>query len=356
MTDPVTRWTIYDIAKHTGVSAKTVSRVINGKSGVGPETRERILALIKQVGYHPHIGARSLRGPRQGCIGLVLSEPLDVVPLSREMLLWLFQELYRVFGSKGERICFDLNPHSQSHKGDYGRSVWDKLFTACVVVGPLLQDDTTVRRIHETGLPYVSLGRLDSFPECCCATVDYEEGAYLSTKFLLDRGHKHIAMLKALSGFQPGLARRRGYLRALEEAGIAPEERLVRSVTFGARNIANVVHRLLVDDDVTALVDCSGTEDAANLREGARRAGRVPGDDFEVVVWTYGDTSPVLSEACAHLWLPVREATAEGIELLADWFFGKRDGPFQVLYRPVVREVVDGTEAPRPIPLFEILE
>ncbi|NIA14520.1 MAG: LacI family DNA-binding transcriptional regulator [Nitrospiraceae bacterium] len=356
MTEPSTRWTIYDIARHAGVSAKTVSRVINGKSGVGQETRERILALIKQVGYYPHLGARSLRGRRQGCIGLVLSEPLDVVPLSRELLLWLFQELYLVFGSKGERICFDLNPYSESPNGDYGRSVWDKLFTACVVVGPLLLEDTTVRRIHDTGLPYVSLGRLDSFPECCSAAVDYEEGTYLSTKFLVERGHKRIAMLKALSGFQPGLERRRGYLRALEEAGIEPDERLIRSVTFGARNIANVVHRLLVDDSVTALVDCSGTEDAANLREGARRAGRVPGDDFEVVVWTYSSTSPVLREACAHLWLPVREATAEGIELLSDWFYGKRDEPFQVLYRPVIRDIVGDTEAPRPLPVFEILE
>lgn len=164
--------------------------------------------------------------------------------------------------------------------------------------------DRVIARIHESGIPYLSLGRLDEFPECSSATVDYEQGTYASTRFLLDRGHRSVAMLKAFSTYQPGLDRHRGYTRALQEVGLEPMERLMQTVSFTATDNAHIVHRLLVDEKVTALIDCSGTEDAWSIREGARRAGRVPGKDFEIVVWTYNNESAVLFEAAAHLWLP----------------------------------------------------
>jgi len=353
---PRTKVTIYDVARRGGVSAKTVSRVLNDKPGVGKETRERILGIIRELGYHPNIGAQSLRGSRKGCIGLTLTAPMEVAPISQDFFIWLFNQLHRVFGSHGERVCFDLNPYTLGAHFDYGRSVWDRLFSACVLVGPLAVNDTTIQHIHESGIPYLALARLASFPNCSSAAVDFEEGAYLSTRFLLERGHERIAMLKAFAGYQPGVERLRGYQRALREANIAFDERLVRSVTFGARNIANMVHRLLVDRKVTALLDCSCAEDAVSLREGSRRAGRKPGEDFELVVWTYTHNAAVLSEACAHVWLPVREAGDEGLELLGDWYRGEWEGPVNILYHPVLSETVTNGEIQRPRPLWDIHE
>ena len=287
---------------------------------------------------------------------MTLPAPLEVVPISQGFFLWLFAKLFEVFGSRGEYVGFDLNPYGNSLSGDYGRGIWQQLFKACFIVGPLATNDTVIHRIHASGVPYLALGRLDSLPECSSATVDYEEGAYLSTKLLLDRGHKRIAMLKAFSGFQPGVERLRGYAQALEEADIQLDEGLIKSVNFGARNIANVVHRLLSDRGVTALIDCSATEDATSLREGARRAGRVPGRDFEIVDWTYADNAAVLSEACGHVWLPVVETAAEGIEQLAAWAGGERTDPIRVLYHPILNTTVANGEVPKPKRLFDLLD
>ncbi|MBN2307970.1 MAG: LacI family DNA-binding transcriptional regulator [Candidatus Hydrogenedentes bacterium] len=346
-----------DIAREAGVSVKTVSHVLNGKSGVSRATRERVQAIIQRVGYHPHIGARSLRSAKANCVGITLPAPLSEAPLSQDFFLWLFGRLIRVFGSQGEYICFDISPDSEDsgHRKDYARGLWEQLYRACMVAGPLALDDTTIERIHRWGEPYVAFGRLYSFPECSCAVVDYEEGAYLCTRFLIDRGHKHIAMLKAFSGYQPGLERRRGYLRALEEAGIEPRDQLIQSVTFRAANIANMVHRLLARREVTALIDASGTEDAAGIREGARRAGREPGKDFEILPWTYAKDASVLREACAQLWLPAWEAGAEGMDELARWFRGQREGPIHIVYPPVLQEAVPSVEVPRRSRLFDTL-
>jgi DNA-binding LacI/PurR family transcriptional regulator len=249
-----------------------------------------------------------------------------------------------------------VNPFDSSSHTDYGRGIWQQLFKACVIAGPLAIDDPVIGRIHESGVPYMALGRMDGMPECSSATVDYDEGAYVSTKFLLDRGHKRIAMLKAFSGFQPGTERLRGYARALHEAGLDEDRSLVRTVTFDARNIANVVHRLLTDTSVTALIDCSATEDGDSLREGARRAGRVPGKDFDIVAWTYADNAAVLDEASAHLWLPVVEAAAEGLEQLSAWMNGEREGPISVLFRPVLNTQWAQGEVPKPKRLFDLLD
>ena len=72
------------------------------------------------------------------------------------------------------------------------------------------------------------------------------------------------------------------------------------------------------------------------MREGARKAGRVPGNDVEIVSWTYFHDAGVLEEACAHVWLPVREAAAEGIEQMRAWLEGVHEGPIKVLYRPIL--------------------
>lgn len=348
-----TRPTIHDIARAAKVSANTVSKVLNGKPGVSDETRARIHKLMNELGYHPHIGARSLRGVQQGCIGVTLPAPPKDVPVSQNFFIWLFRQLYQAFGIEGHRVCFDMNPYKEDGTGDYGRSVWDHLFSVCVVAGPLANDDKVIHRIHATGVPYLALGRLDSLPECSSATVDYEAGAYLSTKYLLEKGHKRVAMLRAFSGYQPGVERTRGYARALREFDVPHDENLLRAVSIVPESVGNMVHRLLVDKSVTALIDCSATEDGASIVSGAQRAGRTIGRDLDVVCWTYEEQRTVIKNAAAHVWLPVREAATEGIEELAKWYRGETKGPINIVYPPVLSEDISGPTVPRPERLFD---
>jgi LacI family transcriptional regulator len=161
-------------------------------------------------------------------------------------------------------------------------------------------------------------------------------------------------MLQALRGYQPGTERMRGYCRALEEAGIPFDERLVRPVGFSAKEIVQATHQLLSIPDVTGLLDCSGTQDAASLRAGSARAGRRLGADVDIVVWTYTFNAMLLAEAAAHVWLPVMEASTAGLERLAAQIFEEQTEPFQVLYRPQLYQPPSGGEMPRPQPVFDV--
>ena len=341
------RATIIDVARKARVSTKTVSHVINDKPGVGDETRARVTRIIEEMGYHPNIGARSLGGRATNCVGVTLSAAPESVPLSEDLFVHLSTALFRAFGRRGDYICFDINPYSSAAGMDYARGLWEQLYRACVVMGPLAVDDPTIRRIHEWGEPYVVFGRLDGFPECSCATVDYEEGAYASTRHLVERGHKRIALLAALSGYQPGVERVRGYQRALADAGIAYDERLVRFVAFPAWDTTAQVQELLGDASVSALIDCSSTEDGPALREGAARAGHTLGADVEIVTWSYSAGAAVLREACAQLCLPTVDAAMSGVEELAQWCHGGRREPIHLVRQPVLVDPVPNVETTR---------
>lgn len=338
--DIKTRYTIRDIADATGVSPKTVSFVLNNKPGVAEKTRSRVLKAVDEMDYRPHMGARALRDRVARSIGVIFPAAPDNAPLSRNLLFWLHNELISIFGTRGFYVTFDMAMQAEGNgnNGDYARGVWEQAFGPCFLAGPLPLNDKVVLRLHKKRIPYLAPTRLESFPECSAASVDYEYAAYLSTKYLLDRGHTRIGMLKAFQGYQSGLERRRGYERAVREAGLPVDEALIRSVTFETHTLINDVHWLLRHHDVTALVDSSSAEDPAVLREGARRAGRRLGENIDTVVWTYHYDTVVLPEASAHMCLPLRQAAAEGLEELAAWIEGKRDEPIHILYPPTLVE------------------
>ncbi|NIA14873.1 MAG: LacI family DNA-binding transcriptional regulator [Nitrospiraceae bacterium] len=352
---PIATVTIHDVARVAGVSAKTVSRVINQENPVAAATRARVEKVIRELAYHPHMGARSLRSNRRDCIGVTLSAPLDIVPISEGLLSSLFSQLYRLFGAKGHSVSFDFNPGVGELGADYARGLWNKRYGGLVVLGPLAAHDPIIHRVHESGHPYVTTSRTASLPECCSATVDLDEAAYLSTRYLLNRGHRRIALLSSFAGYEAGDERIRGYTRALLEAGIEFDDRLVKGGSFASHQTAALVHRLLMDPEVTALVESSAGEDADSVRDGAQRAGRVPGGNVDVVCWTYTPNATVMAEACAHVWIPIREVLSEGLEILSAWFDGEREGPFSVQYRPTLYETTDIKEIAKPRPVFDVL-
>jgi len=337
------RCTIYDIAHKSGVSTKTVSKVINNLPGVKESTRQKVWQIVRETGYYPHHGARSLRGQVRNCVGVTLAPPLHQVPLSEDFLLWLFAKLSEVFASRGAYLSFDLAPRSQEILGsDYGRGVWEQVYDACLIVGPLPVQDSVLQRIHMSGIPYLALGQTDAFPEGSCASVNFYEGALQSTRFLLERGHKRIALLTTYEGYQAGVDRIRGYRDALAEKNIPFNPSLVAYGDPASGNLEEELTALLSQPGVTALIESTAFEDGELIRSAAEKSGHGAGDSLACVVWTYSRDEAVLPEATAHLWLPVLECSVEGIHELALWMEGARSGPIQVLHSPVL------SDAPRP--------
>ncbi len=187
------------------------------------------------------------------------------------------------------------------------------------------------------------------------ATVDFQQGAYLSTRFLIERGHRRIGLLAAYEGYQAGLDRVRGYQQALREAGITVDEALMRYCDPLRDNLSELATEIMGLHGVTALVDSSVSEDSVSLRRAAAATGHSIGQDIECIVWTYMKDAAVLPEAAAHLWVPVREAAMEGIDLLAQWAVGEIKGPLAVNHAPVLTDAAHLYEVRKPMRIIDLL-
>ena len=319
---PKTRLTIFDVAREAGVSTKTVSKVMNSQPGVSEETRQQVLKVVQELGYHPHYGARSLRAVRRNCIGVTVAPPLRMVPLREDFLIWLLARLSTTFAAGGAYLTFDTSRLSENSMIDYSRGVWERMYDLCFIVGPFPLEDKTINRIHFSGIPYIALGRPVPSESCNYAAVDLDRAAYESAKFLLARGHRRILMLNAFEGYSAGWERREGFCRALSEAGVSRQEAESMIVDAGTlpRNLEAVLGEALRGGDYTALIDATALENPQAIRSGCARAGRVPGKDLEVVIWTYEEQGVILPEASAHVWIPVRKAVLRGIEEIARIF------------------------------------
>ncbi|HEU5316252.1 MAG TPA: LacI family DNA-binding transcriptional regulator [Chloroflexota bacterium] len=217
--------TIYDVAREAGVSASTVSHVINGTRRVEAETRERVQEAIARLGYQRNALANALasglRGRRMRTLGLLLPEMSN--PISVDMA----RGVEAVAGDAGYGL-FLCNTDAQPKKQRaYIRMLLEHQ-VAGILVNPV--DDTAedVARLHERGIPLVQLGYKVASPPLDSVRLDYAMGGRQAVEHLVSRGHRHIlALLANPDADHPVTAeRRRGFEAALREAGIEPDPAL----------------------------------------------------------------------------------------------------------------------------------
>lgn len=221
--------TIQDIANQAGVSKATVSRVLNHKPDVDPETRQRILAIIDEQGFVPSIVASGLAGGRSRLIGML-------VPA----LTWpLIPELMRGIAEIVEHTAYELVLYSvndSNHEKDRS-DIIDHILSTRLVAGLLAiypgQSLQHLKTLHKQGMPVVVLDDqglpLEELP---WVGANQRLGAYEATRHLLQQGHRRIAHIQGPLKYQVSHDRYQGYCQALTEAGLRIDPSIVREGDF----------------------------------------------------------------------------------------------------------------------------
>ena len=218
------RATVRDVAALAGVSPKTVSNVINGGVVVRPDTRERVEQALAQLDYVPNLSARGLRNGRSGAIALTLPEMSSAY--SAELARW-FVELAR---DRDWVVQLDQTASDPERERQLVSRARAHLVDG-LVLNPVSLSASVLA--STAGLPpTVVIGEVE--PEHVDQVhVDSVTAAHEVTAYLLDRGHRRIAVVGAPD---PTVDPRRrtatselrvgGYDAALREAGVAPDPTL----------------------------------------------------------------------------------------------------------------------------------
>jgi len=249
-----------EIAKIAGVSRSTVSRVINNYPNVPPDTREKVLKVIKEYNYVPHASARMLRGKLSKTIGLVivdLKRDSDIHKIYDNVYFGPFTTAVIDFANQ---IGYNVLVTTVYKVKDYKKVkeiFYNKTISGAIFIG-VKNDDPEIKNLIEEGFKIAIVDQEikegdDIFGRSIIVNMDNINGAYEATKYLINLGHREIAHIAGDMDKLSGFARLEGYKKALKEAGITFDTHFVAKGNFIEESGYNAIHKLFKKVKPTAI-------------------------------------------------------------------------------------------------------
>jgi len=232
--------TIYDVAKHAGVSITTVSRMINTPDKVNGKTRERIITAIDALGFVPKAEARARAMHGTGRIGVI--SPFFTAPSFVQRLRGIAEALS---AKKFELVIYTVD--SADRLKSFLSSVPLTGNLDGLIILSLPVDDADARRLVEHNLPTV----LVEFPHPSLNSVEIDDvmGGRMAAQYLLNKGHRRIAFLGDTDlpeySIHPVSLRLVGFRQGLLEAGIELPDAFVRLAPYSQEQTRQVAMELL---------------------------------------------------------------------------------------------------------------
>lgn len=285
-----------DVARLAGVSQMTVSRVLQDNGKVAPQTRERVLAAMRDAGYRPHAAARTMRTRRTATVGVVVAD------ITNPFYPQLLEAVAEALDAAGQRMVLWNGPDGSGALESLDEGTVDGLiFTTVTEATPQLSD--AVARAEPIVLLHRGLDELD----CDQVTTDNAAGGRAVADYLVATGHTRIGFLRGPE--LPSTARHRehGFRERLAELGHPLPEDLSAPGGF-AHDVARSAMRDLLDRaDPPTAVFCANDLTALGAVDGAVSLGRrVPED-----VWVIGYDDIALTAWDSYDITTVRQPIAE---------------------------------------------
>lgn len=211
------------LAEHLHLSQTTVSRALNGYPEVGAKTRARVLEAAERLNYRPNPVARGLATGRANAIGILFSTRNNMLesPIVTDLLTGISE-------TAAERgLAIHLFPiQAGQEAAACRRIVGSGAVDALVLLSPIF-DEPSTSGLAEIDFPVVAHGRPLLARDVASLSVDNIGAFRKGASYLAALGHRRIALLNGEEAYAYGRDRRDGFLAALAEAGIAPDEEMI---------------------------------------------------------------------------------------------------------------------------------
>jgi LacI family transcriptional regulator len=304
------RATIRQVAEAAGVSIATVSRVLNGRADVSPETRELVSEVIREHGYTANRSARSLSAGRTGLVGMLV--PLVYPAYFSSILSGAAEALHE------QDLRLVLSPTDHEH--DREVTLLDRLMhgltDGALIVLPE-ESSAELERLLNEGYRFVVIDPLEPLDERIpSVSAAHASGADQAMQHLLGLGHRRIAAITGPSGWVATEDRRRGYHAALAAAGILPDPALELESDFEIQGGMTAAHRLLDLPEPPTAIFAFNDNLAIGVLQAARARGvRVP-EDLSVVGFDDVEHATIVTPTLTTVRQPLAEMGRTAVSLL----------------------------------------
>jgi LacI family transcriptional regulator len=313
--------TIEDVAREAGVSAMTVSRVINKEKNVREQTRQTVLETIERLNYSPNSAARNLAAGETTHIGLLYSNPSAA---------YLSQFLVGALEAARETGCHLVieacESEEEAEQGEVGRRFANAEAEGVILPPPLSESVPILTELALANTPVVTVAMGKLYPNALNVRIDDFAAAKEMTEYLIGLGHRRLGLITGHPEHIASTERERGFRAAVAHARLRSEDVSVEQGFFTFRSGLDAAEKLLaLPQPPTAIFASNDDMGAAAISVAHRRGLRVPGD---LTVVGFDDTAPATTvwPELTTIRQPVSAMGAAALHLLLEDLRNRRRG------------------------------
>jgi LacI family transcriptional regulator len=267
--------TIQDVAKAAGVSVSTVSRVLNDKDDVAPETYDKVQDVIRELDYTSNLAAKSMRSRRTNVIGMIMPDveqpfPIEVMKGVNQAIATLDYDL--IMYTNGDIKKNSTVEREQQYVALLNNSITDGV----IVVTPAA---TT----FSTASPVVAVDPHHESADYPAVIATNREGALAAMEYLISLGHCRIGFINGRPELQSAVRRLQGYKDALQQANIPLDPELIQTGDFTAEMGFMCAQQLLSLPEPPTAIFAANDQSAIGTIKAAREAGLQLPDELSII-------------------------------------------------------------------------
>ncbi|MDT8861476.1 LacI family DNA-binding transcriptional regulator [Alkalihalobacillus sp. MEB130] len=271
------RVTLQDVAKHAGVSRSTASLIVRGSSTIAVNTRRKVLASIRELGYVYDRVAANMRSQSSSTVGVIITDIAN--PFFSEFLVGVHRTLEETGYIEFLGTTFDLDT-----KQDRILSTMLEHRVGGIILCPVSNSSAeTIERLKKLDVPIVHAVRELPKLQCDYVGIDYTAGAQISVNHLIQKGHRRISFIGGSSGSSAWKERMQGYENGLKKSGIEIDESIIIESPVTREGGMVAVHHILSQQNPPTAIFCYNDLVALGVMQGLRDAKVTPGEDIAVV-------------------------------------------------------------------------
>ena len=306
--------TIYDIARYLKISPASVSYVINGVDKVSKETRERVLAAIKELGYSKDTNAAYLSTGKSNTIALFLPQEDLSIAFSQNPF---YGEFLGSFAKRIQRKGYDLLIEPLLEAKDFAKWIKGKNLRGIITIGKFPLE--YYKAIKSFDIPAVLVDVFEDYAsEFTTLRINDSDGSYLATQYLLEKGHREIAFLSGpIQESEVDKRRYLGYAAALKDHGIPLNQEYLFECEATFDEGFRISQKIMENPKITALVSAADILAMGVMRGYYEKKKRIP-EDLSIIGFDDIQSAKLVSPALTTVKQDIMEKGRLASKLLID--------------------------------------
>lgn len=307
--------TIKDIAKKSGVSRATVSRVLNNSGYVKEETRQNILEIMNDLNYTPSAIARSLSTNKTNTIGVIIPQISD--PFFGDVIRGISE-----VATTNDLNIFLCNTDDDAQKELKFLEILQQQRIQGIIITPTLAKDKGnkifLKKLNDLGIPIILVDGFIKYNDFSGVFIDHVQGGFDATNALIEEGHKKIAIITGRMDTRPGRERFEGYKEALLSNDIKLEDKYVMLGDFSYESAYNITKEILeLEDRPTAIFVTSNMMILGCIKALNEYNLKIP-EDISIIGFDKIDVLNIIGMSISSVNGPTHEIGRIAINMLID--------------------------------------